>query len=63
MRFCLIYADIVLHLRRTGTPLPSNDIWIAAVAAPHGAAVLTYDTHVRAIARVGSTVPTPSPSQ
>ncbi len=56
------YADIVLDLRKDGTPLPANDIWIAATAARWGAPVLTYDAHFTAIARVGATVlrfPTP----
>jgi tRNA(fMet)-specific endonuclease VapC len=59
-----IYADIVLGLRKAGTPIPANDIWIAAVAARHGAAVLTYDAHFEAIPRVGALVlkaPGPSP--
>ena len=50
------YADIVLDLRKAGTPVPANDIWIAAVAARHGAAVVTYDEHFRAIARVGTMI-------
>ena len=51
-----LYADIVLDLKKSGTPLPANDIWIAAVAVRHGATVLTYDAHFRAIARVGATI-------
>ena len=51
-----VYADIVLDLRKAGTPVPANDIWIAAIAARHGAAVVTYDSHFQSIARVGSTV-------
>jgi len=51
-----IYGDIVLDLKKAGTPLPANDIWIAAVAARHGATVLTYDQHFRSIARVGATI-------
>ena len=54
-----LYADIVSDLRAAGRPLPANDIWIATVAARHGASVLTYDEHFRAIARVGSTVLSP----
>ncbi len=54
-----IYADIVSDLRRAGTPLPANDIWIAAIAARHGAPVLTFDAHFRSIGRIGSTVLTP----
>lgn len=51
-----LYADIVLDLKRAGTPIPANDIWIAAVAARHGAAVLTYDAHFGSIARAGATI-------
>lgn len=50
------YAEIVVALRSAGTPLPTNDIWIAAVAAREGATVLTYDAHFRSIGRVGSHV-------
>jgi tRNA(fMet)-specific endonuclease VapC len=48
------YADIVLDLRRTGRPIPTNDIWIAATAARAGAMILSSDDHFGAIARVGS---------
>jgi tRNA(fMet)-specific endonuclease VapC len=49
-----IYAELVVELRRAGTPLPTNDIWIAAVAAREGAAVLTYDAHFTSIPRVAT---------
>lgn len=49
----IIYAEVVQQLRRAGTPLPSNDIWVAALAAREGLPVLTYDVHFRAIPRVG----------
>ena len=51
------YAEIVGDLRRAGTPLPTNDIWIAATAARAGALVLTMDGHFAKIARVGSLIP------
>jgi len=50
------YAEIVAELRRTRTPIPTNDIWIAAVAARNGATVLTCDDHFKRIGRVGSVV-------
>jgi tRNA(fMet)-specific endonuclease VapC len=50
------YAEIVTELRAAGTPLPTNDIWIAATAARNGATVLTCDDHFERIARVGSIV-------
>lgn len=51
-----IYSEIVVALRKAGTPVPTNDIWIAAVAAREGASVVTYDAHFRAIQRVSSIV-------
>ncbi|HBC88237.1 MAG TPA: twitching motility protein PilT [Lentisphaeria bacterium] len=32
-------------LRRKGTPIPVNDVWIAAQAVERGAVVVTYDKH------------------
>lgn len=54
------YAEIVADLRRAGTPLPTNDIWIAATAARYGATVLTCDDHFERIARVGAFLFDPS---
>ncbi len=51
-----LYAEIIVDLRKAGTPVPTNDIWIAAIAARNGAAVLTCDEHFERIARVGSVV-------
>jgi len=48
------YAEMVVELRRAGTPIPTNDIWIAATAARAGALVLTADEHFERITRVGS---------
>lgn len=48
-----IYGEIVVDLRRKGTPLPTNDVRIAAAAARAGSAVLTFDAHFREIARIG----------
>mgnify|MGYP001567767984 CR=1 FL=1 len=51
-----LYADIFVDLRKRGTPLPSNDIWIAALAMRKGAVVVTYDAHFEAIEAVGCRV-------
>ena len=48
-----IYAEIVWALKAKGTPLPTNDIWIAATAVRIGATVLTFDDHFRTIERAG----------
>jgi tRNA(fMet)-specific endonuclease VapC len=50
------YAEIVAELRKAGTLLPTNDIWIAATAARNGTTVLTCDDHFERITRVGSIV-------
>jgi tRNA(fMet)-specific endonuclease VapC len=50
------YAEIFVDLRRAGTPITTNDIWIAATAAREGALVISYDNHFRAISRVGSVI-------
>jgi predicted nucleic acid-binding protein len=39
------YALITHHLRMKGTPIPTNDLWIAASAMQHGLKVLTTDKH------------------
>ncbi|MEQ1807514.1 MAG: type II toxin-antitoxin system VapC family toxin [Burkholderiaceae bacterium] len=39
------YALVYSGLRRKGQPIPTNDLWIAASALEHGAALLTRDSH------------------
>lgn len=51
-----LYAELVCDLRNKGTPLPTNDIWIAATAAETGTTVLTYDEHFKLVSRVGCQV-------
>lgn len=48
------YAEIIRDLRQAGTPIPTNDIWIAASAAQAGAPILTFDAHFAQIRRVAS---------
>ena len=44
------YSRIFLQLRKDGTPIPVNDIWIAAHAMEHGAELLTSDRHFERVA-------------
>lgn len=46
------YADIVAYLRGHGTPIPTNDIWIAATAMEWGLRVLTTDAHFQRLPQV-----------
>ena len=39
------YAVIYAYLRANGRPIPTNDLWIAALAMEHGATLLTADAH------------------
>jgi predicted nucleic acid-binding protein len=39
------YAAVRDELRARGTPLPENDVWIAALARQHGLAVVSRDAH------------------
>lgn len=48
----LAYAEILNFLKRAGTAIPANDIWIAAVAMQHGLRVLTTDAHYKRVPQV-----------
>jgi predicted nucleic acid-binding protein len=39
------YAEIHRALKSRGTPIPTNDLWIAAVAVEHGLVLYTRDAH------------------
>ena len=39
------YASTLNNLKVAGTPIPTNDIWIAAVAFQHGYKLFTKDKH------------------
>ena len=39
------YAKIFFQLRRQGTPIPTNDIWIASLTTQHNLVLYTRDTH------------------
>ena len=39
------YGYLVRDLRAHGTPIPTNDLWIAATALEIGARLISYDTH------------------
>jgi len=46
------YAAIRDYLRRKGTPIPTNDLWIAASAAQHGLKLLCLDRHFKEVPQV-----------
>lgn len=44
------YASLHVALRKAGTPIPTNDIWIAAMAMELNAPLITYDAHFKKVA-------------
>lgn len=43
------YAAVYTALRKSGTPIPTNDMWIAASALQHGLRLFSYDAHFSAV--------------
>jgi len=43
------YAGILNESRSRGTPIPTNDIWIASVALQKGLPLYSRDTHFRQV--------------
>lgn len=50
------YGKIKSQLKANGTPIPENDIWIAAIAEQYQLTLVTRDKHFNAI----ETIPTES---
>ena len=50
------YAAIRRELKGAGTPIPDNDLWIAALVRQHGLPLLSNDAHfdhVKDLTRIG----------
>jgi len=39
------YATVRMELKKAGTPIPSNDVWIAALCRQHSLFLLSRDRH------------------
>jgi tRNA(fMet)-specific endonuclease VapC len=50
------YGQLFAELRRAGTPIPINDIWIAATALDCGGHLLTFDGDFGRIASLDCTI-------
>ena len=46
---CHHFGSVATALRRAGTPIPVNDVWVAAHALQTGASLLTHDAHFKRI--------------
>ena len=50
------YGQVFAQLRRCGTPIPVNDIWIAASTLDCGGHLLTFDDDFRNVASLDCTI-------
>jgi tRNA(fMet)-specific endonuclease VapC len=46
------YAAVRGELKRAGTPIPSNDVWIAALCRQHSLPLLSRDRHFDAVPEI-----------
>jgi tRNA(fMet)-specific endonuclease VapC len=46
------YAMLMRQLRKQGTPIPTNDIWIAALVLRHGLPLATRDRHFERLPQI-----------
>ena len=46
---CLNACNADNELKAAGNPIPTNDIWIAALALQHGIKLLTMDNHFKKV--------------
>ena len=46
------YAEITLELKRNGKPIPTNDIWIAALCRQHSLPLLSRDRHFDLVVKI-----------
>ncbi len=53
------YAWVFQHLRQTGHPIPTNDIWVAATALHAAVPLVTLDRHFRFVAKLRSAASLP----
>ena len=47
-----VYARLFAYLRKAGTPIPTNDLWIASLAVQHRWPLLTRDAHFRKLPQI-----------
>jgi tRNA(fMet)-specific endonuclease VapC len=47
-----VYARLFQQLRRAGTPIPTNDLWIASLAVQHQLMLLSRDEHFAKLPQV-----------
>lgn len=46
------YSEIALELRKIGKPIPTNDLWIAALCRQHSLPLVSRDQHFDIVSRL-----------
>ena len=46
------YANVYRQLRKQGTPIPTNDMWIAALVLQHSLVLCARDAHFEALPQI-----------
>jgi tRNA(fMet)-specific endonuclease VapC len=46
------YSAVRTELKRAGTPIPSNDVWIAALCRQHSLPLISRDRHFDAVSGI-----------
>jgi tRNA(fMet)-specific endonuclease VapC len=49
---CHHFATLFAQLRKAGKPMPTNDLWIAALAMERGLVIYTRDAHFDALPQI-----------
>ncbi|WP_153800986.1 type II toxin-antitoxin system VapC family toxin [Foetidibacter luteolus] len=47
-----IYGEMIARLYKKGKPIPTNDVWIAAIAYEHSLTLVTRDVHFNEIDKI-----------
>lgn len=51
-RTTISYSAVRRELKKAGTPIPSNDVWIAALCRQHSLPLLSRDRHFDAVPEI-----------
>ena len=51
-RTTISYSAVRRELKKAGTPIPSNDVWIAALCRQHSLPLLSRDRHFDAVSGI-----------
>ena len=48
----IAYSAVRAELKKAGTPIPSNDVWIAALCRQHSLPLISRDRHFEAVSGI-----------